>query len=577
MVQVIAKKNRAVYVLFILVICILPPDLAAKNGLKIDILGVSKDVKENILILLDNLDVSQRSSIAFTKKKIRRAMIEGSEPLGLYDIEFDTRIGSDKITISVKSYTSLVWSKPQIEIQGAIANAKEFEQIVASANAAVGSRMTHEFYETIKSRLITIYLNNGYLDAHFSQSSLEVSVINSSARVVLVLESGEQYYFSPLRFVGGHLNDVFLHKMTTFKEGEAYERAKVESFYQQLIDSRYFSSVKIEREKNSDHTVTLVVLLDPSPRYRYSTGFGFATDVGPRIKIGVDRPWINRRGHQWKAQSKVSSIIKVASSEYRIPLYLGWVDAFVWSVGWQDKSVDDTESEKFTTGFGLHREIHRWVGSVSLNIENERDEQGSLLRSEDSYIYIGTQWTRTRIWGDARNPVKGYKFWGSIESSTEGLGAESDFTRGEFGNKWLQGVAEKHSFLMKATMGFIQTGNFQNIPSTKRFFVGGDQTIRGYDYESLSQEDENGDQLGGRYLNTVGVEYRYQIFSKWQVSVFGDAGRAYNVSEARMNVGGGVGVRWISPIGPLNIDVAYPIGDDNVNGARLHVYMGPVI
>ena len=575
--QVLAVQNHTIKRILILVACLFCIKAMANDNVVVHIEGIHKTVQKNVLILLGDLNTRYFKSTDSLKKKIKKVMVAGSEPLGFYQVEYATRISNDVITIEVNSFSTVYWSTPDIEVRGAAASDTKLIELLDSASDEVGSRMSHQFYENLKHQFMTVCLNNGYLDAHFEEAVLEVSIIKATARIILKLQTGNRYYFAPIEFEGAQLSTTFLQKMTNLKVGDAYKRSKVERFYKQLIDTRYFSSVKFERKKNDDNTITLLVVLKSSPRFRYSVGAGFATDVGPRLNLGLERPWINSSGHQLKVRGKFSMKIKNAASEYRVPLYLGWVDSFIWSTGWQNKDVEDTESEELTTGFSLHREIRRWVGSVSLNLVNEQDLRGGVSTKEESYLYLATHWSRTRIWGNARNPAKGYKFWWSAESSTEGLGSDTDFIRGEFGSKWLQGVGEKHSILLKGGLGFIKTGNFENILSSKRFFVGGDQTIRGYDYESLSPVDDNGNQLGGRYLNTLGIEYRYQLLPKWQVSIFTDGGRAYDEGDAKVNVGAGVGARWISPIGPLSIDVAYPIGDELLDGARLHIYMGPVI
>lgn len=562
--------------LFILVICFSSVAFAG-NKVDVDIEGIPKNVQKNIKILLSDLKRSDLKSKRVLNKKIRKAMIDGSEPLGFYNVKFTSSISSEKLSISVSDFVNVLWLPPEIQISGAAIDEKEVIALFELASEHVGETMTHEFYENIKSNLIIVCLNNGYLDAQFSSAKLEVSLQNAEAKVILSLDSGFQYRFAPISFEGGELSQTFLHKMTTIRDGDIYLRSQVEKFYQQLIDTQYFTSVKFLPQPNDDKSVTLNVVLESSPRYRYSTGLGFATDIGPRVKVGIERPWVNSKGHQLKVKSELSTKVKTATTEYIIPLYLDWVDSFVWSSGWQNKDVEGTGSEVFSTSFGMNRVLHSWVGSVNVNLENERYSLGDEPTTEVSYISMGTQWTRTRIWGNARNPSKGYKFWFSLETSSEDLGAETDFFITKGGFKWLHGLTEKQSLLLKSTGGIIFAGNIADLTATQLFYVGGDQTIRGYDYESLSTVDESGAIIGGQYLNAFGIEYRYQWLPKWQLSVFTDTGRAFRDSADKVYVGAGVGVRWISPIGPLNIDLAFPVNDDVYDGARLHVYMGPVI
>ena len=98
--------------------------------------------------------------------------------------------------------------------------------------------------------------------------------------------------------------------------------------------------------------------------------------------------------------------------------------------------------------------------------------------------------------------------------------------------------------------------------------------MRGYSYESLSPKDRNGELTGGRYLNVASLEYSYKLRPSWRAAVFADSGRSYNDSSEAWNSSLGFGVRWLSPVGQIRVDIAVPVANDE-NGFRLHIFMGP--
>jgi len=107
-----------------------------------------------------------------------------------------------------------------------------------------------------------------------------------------------------------------------------------------------------------------------------------------------------------------------------------------------------------------------------------------------------------------------------------------------------------------------------------RFFAGGDQSVRGYDYQSLSPENSQGDKIGGQYLFAASVEYQYSFAERWRLAGFYDQGNTFNsLSTPSLKSAVGVGVRWVSPVGPLRLDLAHPL--DGEGGVRLHFSMGP--
>ena len=111
------------------------------------------------------------------------------------------------------------------------------------------------------------------------------------------------------------------------------------------------------------------------------------------------------------------------------------------------------------------------------------------------------------------------------------------------------------------------------VPISERFFAGGDNSVRGYDYESLGPKDSNGEVAGGRYLVVGSAEYEHRLWGKWGAAVFYDAGNALDAIDDKLKHGAGIGLRWQSPVGPVRVDVASALSEDN-NPLRLHVTVG---
>ena len=130
---------------------------------------------------------------------------------------------------------------------------------------------------------------------------------------------------------------------------------------------------------------------------------------------------------------------------------------------------------------------------------------------------------------------------------------------------------------LRAQAGAIVAEPSAELPSTQLFFIGGDNSVRGYGYRDLGVPLPDGQITGGRTMALGSVEWQRPIRmagrpSDWESTLFIDAGAvANNASELRPRVGVGVGARWKSPVGPLQIDVAYGI---DVQRLRLHMNVG---
>jgi translocation and assembly module TamA len=127
------------------------------------------------------------------------------------------------------------------------------------------------------------------------------------------------------------------------------------------------------------------------------------------------------------------------------------------------------------------------------------------------------------------------------------------------------------TLILKGEAGAVLSSDKVGVPSTFLFRAGGDQSVRGYGYQQLGVRE--GDAIvGGRYLLTGGAEYQYWFRPPWGVAFFVDAGNAADkVKDLKPEYGYGVGARWRSPVGPINVDVAY---GQAVRKVRLNFSLG---
>ena len=117
-------------------------------------------------------------------------------------------------------------------------------------------------------------------------------------------------------------------------------------------------------------------------------------------------------------------------------------------------------------------------------------------------------------------------------------------------------------------------GDVNKLPASQRFFAGGDNSVRGYQFESLGPTDESGEVIGGKHLVVGSIELDHRITDSWNAAVFYDIGNAINSVNDELFAGAGVGVRWKSPVGPVRFDFAWAL-DKTDEQFRLHVVIGP--
>ena len=127
--------------------------------------------------------------------------------------------------------------------------------------------------------------------------------------------------------------------------------------------------------------------------------------------------------------------------------------------------------------------------------------------------------------------------------------------------------------ITRIDFGATLTDDFSHLPVSYRFFAGGTETIRGYEYKDLGPIDNEGEVIGGKILTVLSAEYEQFINESWGIAAFIDSGNAYNPNNISIKSGAGLGVRWVSPIGPIRLDFAVPLNDSD-SSFQIHFAAG---
>ncbi|WP_273270662.1 BamA/TamA family outer membrane protein, partial [Methylophaga sp.] len=140
--------------------------------------------------------------------------------------------------------------------------------------------------------------------------------------------------------------------------------------------------------------------------------------------------------------------------------------------------------------------------------------------------------------------------------------------------KLIQAFGENSRFITRGSIGATEVSDFERLPSSLRFFTGGDNSIRGFDYQSLGPENSEGDVVGGRYLAVGSVELEHMFLKDWGAAVFSDFGNAFNSFSDPIEYSVGVGIRWRSPVGLIRVDLAKGLSEKD-EPIALHIVIGP--
>lgn len=351
---------------------------------------------------------------------------------------------------------------------------------------------------------------------------------------------------------------------------------------------------KTPQDVEKSKKVPLYVFVSADKPRDAQVGIGYGTDTGVRATAKIDYNLINRQGYQAGAETEVSRITKnvtvYGSRPWKHPLN----DKLEGRVTYEEEVIDQGEGNfdlsTKTLKAALARNIRRengWNRSYSVRYRLDELETGvddtdlddlpirfTSSKPKQRALLFGYGINKTNV-DSAINPTRGMRQYYAIEVGADKALSDTDLAivRAGVSGIYSFGDANKHQVLGSLNTGYIWADDFYEVPYKLRFFAGGDQSIRGYDYESLSPL-ENGYLTGGQVLAVGSAEYNYEFKPGFRGAVFTDVGNAYDKNfDTETKVGVGVGIRWASPVGVVRVDVAAGVTEDSIP-VRLHFFIG---
>jgi translocation and assembly module TamA len=561
------------------------------HGAKVDIEGIENEhVLKNVRAHIDSLDTPTASyQFAQYQEILQSQVAAATQVFGYYHA---TTVVTAPDVISNHSAQNKRWGlqielgpitlvrQLSIKMVGQGAQDPEMQTLLSASELKQGKPLEHSVYENTKNGLQSLAFSRGYFDFEFEQSTIKVFESPNVADITLHIKSGLRYKFGSLRFGQDSRSQALVKSVTPFETGDFYQSTQLGLLNQRLKQTQYFRHVVVRPlvVEAMDAVVPIEIILNHKPRDNFDVGVGVSSDIGPRFTGKWKRPWVNEHGHSVGAQVYVSSPEQYVSVDYKVPLEDAIQNYLSYQVGYQAQNDNDTSSDKWSISATKHWTVEHseWQRSAFIRLEQETFIQGLESQQTTRLLTPGFIFSRLRSkggldisWGDKQTITS--------EFTSESLLSDINMLRITAASKWVRSYAQ-HRLLWRAEIGGIVTNDFAQVPSSLRFFTGGDQSVRGFDYETLSPfelDAEGNERLsGGQYLAVASVEYSYPVAEKWRAAAFVDVGNASQELFKDPAVSVGLGAIWYSPIGPVRFYLAK--GKSNFGETRsFHISMGP--
>ncbi len=501
------------------------------------------------------------------------------------DIDFTGLPEAGQVQLLVNIHEGIRYRIASVTVSGLMG--KDEEKVLSMANRLrPGDYLRHSIVEGVRQEIKSYFANSGY---PYASDSLLKSEHNSSVAINFKVIKGDLVAFGNL-VVDSTIRTqrkVF-EKEATFKRGDVYSRDKLFEFQQRLMRTNLFSYVSLRIPDSMSRRDSLmpdfrVSAMERPPRY-VTFGAGATQDVakdflwaisgslGNRNINGTGRKMLLESNTLFQAFSQWGFVKQHFDFSYTEPYLLGLrmplITTFTYEPG-VHSLLQNYRIETIRLDATIVREFSLWTRlSISGTYEQFRisgvgSDSAQLYKEElglnvDREISLALE-TDTRPLLNKFNPSSGSLTLYELNYVGGPLGGDNSFVRAVFSWSKYNKFTSNGVFASRIKLGWVTAfGKSTEVPTKERFYLGGAYTVRGFKENTLGPVDVKGDPAGGEAIGLLNLELRKPLF--WQIwgSTFIDCG--YNVADIKqvsfreVAVTFGVGVQWVSPVGPIRVD-----------------------
>jgi translocation and assembly module TamA len=403
-------------------------------------------------------------------------------------------------------------------------------------------------------------------------------------RVTVNVDAGPPTRFGPTTIAGLHrTHERYVRELLPWRQGEPYTQAMVERGRRRLLRTGLFDAVEIQHREAIDKDGELpmaVTLVEGKPR-SISAAAKYSTTEGP----GGDVAWEDRNlfgsNEKLVVKAEANRFTQTIGGELTLPnwqrpdreLLFGLSGVHTNSIAFDE--LGGEVSARMRTPLA-----DDWIGAIgpSLEASQIKDDTGM-----SSVVLVGLPAMLSR--DDTKDKL-------DPKSGTRLLWQATPYT-GYFNKSvtFLENVVTTSGYLpLDADKRFVLAGRLkvgsivgesrQDIPANKRFYAGGGDSIRGYPYQKVGPLNKDNDPIGGRSLFAFSVETRARVWGNFGAVAFLDGGTVYSSVvpsfDDTMRFAAGPGLRYLTPVGPIRIDVAFPLNrrKDVDNSYEFYISIG---
>ena len=397
------------------------------------------------------------------------------------------------------------------------------------------------------------------------------------------IAEGQRVFVDRINITGNtRTEDEVIRREFRIDEGDAFNAAKIRASRRNVENLNYCSKVDIQTEPNpnDDSKADINVNVEEKSTGAFNVGVGYSTVNGALFRAGIAENNFQGKGQKLSADVAVSQRTSEYDLSFTEPYFMGrrlsaGIDLFRTEEDYQDEGSYDSESTggRLRLGWNYTDDFAQYLRyTLKEDKISNVDRNASIYIKEEEGRYSNSSIGQTMVYDkrdSAINPKEGYYL--SFGNDVAGLGGDEKYLKFDGKAYKYFTLADYYTFKLFINGGYITGYGDENVRLSNRYYLGG-STLRGFEFAGIGARDKfTKDALGGNWMIYSGAEMSFPIGLD-EVGVrgrtfvdMGILGKPDDINEDYVEysdtprVAAGFGFQWQSPMGQIDVDLAFPI------------------
>jgi translocation and assembly module TamA len=544
----------------------------AQANTSFSIIGVNGKLWGNIQSRLNELD-EQAPLYNKSDEELQQQVAQAMSPYGYFNpqITISRKEKDHSLKISISSGERTLITHFMVKILGEGEKNVLINNSIKKMGIETNKPFNSQLYEKAKQSLLSAAEKEGYLHAFFEAAKILINKKSNTVDIKLILNTGPRYYFGAVTFSPSYISPDLLKRYLPYAYEQPFSTEQLTALNNSLSASGYFKQVSVQPQFAQNTNVPVQIQLQDASPYSYSLGLGFGTDTGPRGRAGYNLIPVNQYGHKFNAIAMGSLSENRIQGQYLIPGLNPLTDQYSIFSSFSTLNYNVGYSNSALLSLGQKHETSNFQRAFSLNSLYESFS----YQNHPKYHELSFYPKLTLGWSNKQDQIfapNGYHITFNALAANKAFFSDLNFSQASIDAKAAFTVDPiKTRLYFHSIQGITNIKDIYQLPMSLAPLLGGTDNLKGYSFNSIGP---------GKIITYSGLEIQKETKENWYLTGFFDMGNVYNPSSSKkLLYDAGLGLMWVSPIGPIKIGVAQPIDSHfsrfENRGPRLVISMGP--